>query len=70
MKLKKNIKSILRESLDMDYNKKTKKIIKRLIKKKRINKKDKDILISICSFYFKLDDDEHFTFLDLKKVNF
>ena len=70
MKIKKNIKSILRESLKMDYNKKTKKILKQLIKKKRINKKDKDILLSICSFYFKLDDDENFTFSDLKKANF
>lgn len=70
MKLKKNLKSILRESLKDDYNKKTKKIIKQLIKKKRINKKDKDILICICSFYFNLEDDEHFTFLDLKKANF
>ena len=70
MKLKKNIKSIIRDSLKMDYNKKTKKILKRLIKKKRINKNDKDILICICSFYFNIEDDENFTFLDLKNVNF
>ncbi|MDK2978937.1 MAG: hypothetical protein PWP52_1651, partial [Bacteroidales bacterium] len=68
MKIKTNLKKIIKQEIKRDYNLNAKKAFKRILTKKNINKRDKIDILCLLSFYF-YDGEKEFPKKDLKKIN-